>query len=168
MWLKIRFSLPRLRDIRRHDRAEEGTAEREVLAEAQALLVGRTAERYAAEGLTVPFWAWLNTLAHCAPEALGTVASGCPLHALMPRTTSFADECARLSPAEALELQRAVLIPAELASLGEEEAASSPEVIMRRVHRHFAQMRLQIRSRQTMPPPQPSARWSTRPSRSLD
>jgi hypothetical protein len=138
MWLKIRFSLPHLRDIRWHDRAEEGTAEREVLAEAQALLVGRTAEKYAAEGLTVPFWAWLNTLAHCAPEALGTVASGCPLHALMPRTTSFADECARLSPAEALELQRAVLIPAELASLGE-EAASSPEVIMRRVHRHFAQ-----------------------------
>jgi hypothetical protein len=105
MWLKIKISLPHLRGIGRHDRAEKGTAEREVLAEAQTLLAGRAAEMYAA-GRSVPFWAWLNALAHCTPESLGTVASGYPLHALMPRTTSFTGECATLSPAEALELQR--------------------------------------------------------------
>ncbi len=110
-----------------------------VVAEASALLDGRAADRYAARGLPVPCWAWLNAFAHRPPEEISAIAISYPGQTWPGAAREIARELSRVGPAEAASVQSAVFVPAELEALSHGEP--DPEPIVRAVRRQLATSR---------------------------
>ncbi|MFI5040255.1 MAG: hypothetical protein ACHQNA_00145 [Acidimicrobiales bacterium] len=90
-----------------------------VVAEAQALLAGRAADRHSAAADPVPGWAWVNCLAHAGMEDLNGLVDG----ARIAQPSGWAGAMSFLAheliatgrTSEGVaELQRAALIPLEL------------------------------------------------------
>ena len=118
--------------------ATEPTPSVRVLIEARSILAGRAADPHAARGGPMPYWTWLNALAHRSPSALRTVATAYPFGALTLTMISIADELDRVSPAEARAIQTAVLLPAELHVLAGGDV--SPGALFKAVQLHVAQL----------------------------
>ena len=141
MWTPIACAVRRIFPcvVKKGDR--DGTfADGNVVAEAEALLAGRLADLYAAEGRSIPYRVWLNTIAHQTPAALRAVATTYPSGTFAESTIAVADALATLTPAQVSEIQQKVLIPAELAALGR-FTGGSPGAIIHCVRRHVAEMR---------------------------
>lgn len=109
-----------------------------VVAEASAILLGRAADAYVCEGWTLPYWAWLNALAHRPPSALRAVATAYPWGSLTAKTIAIADQLDLVSPEQASAIQAGLLVPAELAALS--RAGGRPDDLVRRVRGHVTQM----------------------------
>lgn len=118
--------------------SDEPTPSVRVLIEARGILAGRAADPHAARGGPMPYWTWLNALAHRPPRALRAVATAYPFGALTLTMISIADELDRVSLADALAIQAAVLLPAELTVLAGGNV--SPGAVFKAVQRNVAQL----------------------------
>lgn len=97
-----------------------------VVAEASALLRGRAAGAYACQGRPVPYWAWLNALAHRPPSAFRAVATAYPSKTFTGATIAIADELDNVTHDQALTIQAEVLAPAELEALAHGGGSPGP------------------------------------------
>jgi hypothetical protein len=109
------------------------------VAEAAALLEGRAADAYESRRLPIPYWAWVNALAHRPPSAFRSLATAYSLGRWTQATIEIADELDRVAPAQALAIQASVLQPAELDA--HSQGADRADVLVRVVRRHVAQAR---------------------------
>lgn len=107
-----------------------------VHAEARAVLDGRAADAYAKNGEPVPYWAWLNALAHRPPSDIQALAIEFQGEEWFGATVEIAAELSRVGPGEAPPVQSVVFLPAELEALACREP--SPDAIVRAVRREIA------------------------------
>lgn len=94
----------------------------QVVAEAAAVVEGRSALRLAASGRPVPGWAWLNTLAHQPPHELAglvdtAVSKGRATRAWAAAATDIAATLGRLDAVDGAAIQANLLVPLELTVL---------------------------------------------------
>jgi hypothetical protein len=97
------------------DRREEGLAD-----ECAAFLTGTLTDRWEADGLAVPIWAWTNLLAHGSRDVIADAVSRPSRHHLLTRCwwiarAQLADLILEMTDRASLsDLQESVLIPLEL------------------------------------------------------
>lgn len=108
-----------------------------VVVEAQSVLRGRSADLYASTGQPIPYWAWLNALAHREPQAYRAIATAYPWEEWTFATLMIAAQLDQVSADDARAIQAEVFVPAELHAL--EHPEDSPEAVLRCVRRHVAQ-----------------------------
>jgi hypothetical protein len=100
---------------RRHNRREDGLAD-----ECAAFLTGTLTDRWEADGLAVPIWAWTNLLAHGSRGMIEDAVSRPSRHRLLTRCwwiarAQLADLILEMTDSSSLsDLQESVLIPLEL------------------------------------------------------
>ncbi|MDA8357375.1 MAG: hypothetical protein M0Z95_14025 [Actinomycetota bacterium] len=138
LWTAVTFAERRLRDPAVHDDRFDSSSSAVVDA-ACALVTGRAAEGYVADGRTVPYWAWVNALAHRPHEAVVSLAIQRPEEPWAWATVAIAAELERLEPEEVSALRAAVFAPAELDALA--RRGGSPDAVLRSVRRHAAAAR---------------------------
>jgi hypothetical protein len=100
---------------RRRTSTEDGVAD-----ECAAFLTGALADRWEADGVTVPIWAWTNLLAHGNRDMIADAVSRPSRHRLLTRSwwiarAQLADLILTMTYGSSLrDLQESVLIPLEL------------------------------------------------------
>ena len=100
---------------RERSRREDGLAD-----ECAAFLTGTLTDRWEADGLAVPIWAWTNLLAHGSTEMIEYAVTRPGRHRLLTRCwwiarAQLADLILEITDRTSLsELQRSVLVPLEL------------------------------------------------------
>ena len=131
------------------------TPEAAVVAAAEAILEGRAIEEYRDEGLAVPPWALVNTLAHAPVYRLRALAEAEALY--HPRSLDAA--LSRLAacllavgpdPAGVVAVQRELLVQVELIVLGHDER--SPAVALGELELMLGALLSHRRERRERPP----------------
>lgn len=106
-----------------------------LLNEAAGLLEGRAADLYIERGRPVPYWAWLNALAHRSISEVEALALELPGEEWSDATIEIAAALMRLGPAEAALIRKELFLPAELEAFIHKEG--SPQALVRAVKRRL-------------------------------
>ncbi len=115
-----------------------------VLAESAAIVAGQAAALYRREGRPVPAWAWLNSVAHCPPDRLETLAvlgrrtaGDCWAQAV----ASIVDDLLTMSDSQVEWTQRRLLVGLELAELQGAGRLGRASEVAAAVHRQLGAWR---------------------------
>lgn len=106
---------------------------RAVIDEACALLAGRAAEAFLAEGKPVPNWAWLNSLAHQSPDAVLALGLHCSGDIWADAAMAVARALGSAAPLAIEQVRSEILVPAQLDALS--GAPRPPDSVVREVRR---------------------------------